>query len=255
MKNSYIIGGVALLAIIVLVLVLTPRWWGGEEAPPATAAPPELPAAPKPMARPEPVAPTVPQVEPEPPLPTLEESDDLVRESLAPMAIPESWVGQGDLVRRLAVVLENAARGDYPRRQLAFLAPAGPFRVLEQEDETFIMDPAGYARYDGYVAMLERMPTDEMASLLTRIEPLLTQALTELGVDGDAENLLDAAIAQAMAVPVLEGEVRLEQPNVLFVYSDPALEALSPLQKQMLRTGPDNIRRIQAYLRELRAAL
>jgi len=158
-------------------------------------------------------------------------------------------------VRRLAVVLENAARGDYPRRQLAFLAPAGPFQVLEQEDGSFVMDPAGYDRYDGYVDVLEKMPPERMASLLDRIEPLLGEALGELGVEGDPDNLLATAIEQALAVPVLEGEVRLEQPNVLYVYADPSLESLTPLQKQMLRTGPDNVRRIQAYLRELRAAL
>jgi hypothetical protein len=255
MKNSYVVGAIILVAVIIVVLLLAPRWWGGEEPapPPAPVAPPAMPA--EPAALPEPVMPTLPREEPEPPLPSLQESDPLVREALAPMGIPESWVGQGDLVRRLAVVVENAARGDYPRRQLAFLAPAGPFRVLQRDDDSFIMDPAGYGRYDGYVDMLERMPPEQMASLLQRIEPLLTQALMELGVQGDAENLLDAAIDQAMAVPVLEGDVRLEQPNVLFVYADPQLESLSPLQKQMLRTGPDNVRRMQAYLSKVRASL
>ncbi len=259
MKNSYIVVGIVLVAVVIVLLLFAPRWFGEEEAPPPPP-PTEMPAEPAPSPVPEAVTPSMPDVEPAaPPLPELEESDELVKEALAPMEIPEAWIEQGDLVRRLAVVVENAARGDYPRRQLGFLAPAGPFRVLERddgsEDGSYVMDPAGYDRYDGYVDMLEKMPPAEMAGLLERIEPLLGQALSELGVEGDPDSVLNAAIEQALAVPVLEGEVRLEQPNVLFVYADPELESLSPLQKQMLRTGPDNVRRIQAYLREVRAAL
>ena len=38
-------------------------------------------------------------------------------------------------------------------------------------------------------------------------------------------------------------------------FADPALEALSPAQKQLLRLGPGNARRVQAKLRELAPAL
>ena len=45
------------------------------------------------------------------------------------------------------------------------------------------------------------------------------------------------------------------QSNVLYEYADPALESLPPLQKQLLRMGPDNLDRLQGYLRELRDEL
>ncbi len=237
---------------IIAGLILLPKWWGQQATP--EPPPPEATVEAEPTA-PPPQLPVVPEVAPPPPLPTLDESDPFVEEALAPMQIPQPWIGQGDLIRRLAVVVENAARGDYPRRQLAFLAPAGPFRVLEQSDGTLTMDPVSYARYDGYVAMLERMEPAELAALLDRIEPLLNQALQELGVAGAGEDLLSAAIDQLLVVPVLEEDIRLTQPNVLYEYADPTLEQLTPLQKQMLRTGPNNVQRIQSYLRQLREAL
>jgi hypothetical protein len=40
-----------------------------------------------------------------------------------------------------------------------------------------------------------------------------------------------------------------------WVYEDPALEALSPLQKQLMRMGPDNAERVKEKARELRGAL
>ena len=252
MQKAYIVGGLLLGAAIIAALILVPRWMEQQARPPS----PEGPVASEPVAVPEPetLAPALPLAEPEPPLPSLDDSDALVAEALAPMEIPAPWVGKGDLIRRLAVVIENAARGDYPRRQLAFLSPAGPFRVLKGDDGTLLMDPAGYARYDGYVDMLEKMPAEEMAGLLIRVQPLLDEALQELGLREPGDALLDAAIEQVLAVPVLEGDVPLLQPNVLYEFADPVLEALSPLQKQILRTGPDNVRRIQAYLRQVREA-
>ena len=252
MKNAYIVGGIVLGIAVIAGLILLPRWWGQQATPPPP--PPKAAVEPE-QIQPPPQITTVPAEAPPPPLPTLDESDAFVEEALAPMEIPQPWIGQGDLIRRLAVVVENASRGDYPRRQLAFLAPAGPFRVLEQSDGTLTMDPTSYARYDGYVDMLERMEPAQLAGLLDRVQPLLNQALLELGVAGAGEDLLDAAIEQLLAVPVIKEEVGLTQPNVLYEYADPALEQLTPLQKQMLRTGPDNVQRIQSYLRQLREAL
>ena len=55
-----------------------------------------------------------------------------------------------------------------------------------------------------------------------------------------------------LAVPVLRGDIELVQPKVLFEYADPALEGLTDLQKQVLRMGPDNVERLQTYLRSMR---
>jgi hypothetical protein len=42
---------------------------------------------------------------------------------------------------------------------------------------------------------------------------------------------------------------------VTHAYADPWLEDLSPAQKQLLRMGPSNQRRVQAKLRELAVAM
>ena len=54
---------------------------------------------------------------------------------------------------------------------------------------------------------------------------------------------------------MLEGDVELIQPKVFYEYADPALEGLSPLQKQALRMGPENVTRLKAYLTTLRSEL
>ncbi|MEQ8860043.1 MAG: DUF3014 domain-containing protein [Pseudomonadales bacterium] len=251
-----------ILAIIVVLAVLIIGWalWPSGEAPQPEPEPVTAPPTPD-LTRPEPVdtapieAPGPAQpVEPEVVLPPLPDSDVFVRERIEPMNLPPAWVDQGDYVRRLAVLAENASRGTLPRRQLAFLAPSGPFKVVERGDEVFI-DPVSYDRYDRYVAQLDSVEPARLAGLLETINPLMESALAEIGVEAPPGQVFAAAVREVLSVPVLDGQIELIQPNVMYQYADPELEALSPLKKQVLRMGPDNVRKLQAYLRRLAAEM
>jgi hypothetical protein len=253
----------AIIIAIVVVAVLLIGWavirTADEPAEPtldpaAPAEPARLPADPTEspaVARPAPQEPAEPAVE----LPSLEDSDPFVRERIDDMDLPRPWLDQDGYVRRLAVLAENASRGVVPRRQLAFLAPNEPFQVVRTEDERILLDPVGYTRYDGYVDRLERIAPDRLASLLTTLNPLVEAALVEVGVEAPPGEVFAEAIRQVLAVPLPQGDIELIQPAVMYRYADPQLEALPQLHKQLLRMGPDNVRRLQAYLRQVAAEM
>lgn len=265
MKNTIIIV-VVVLAVLIIGYAMWPEGEDPEQEPQAEpAAPAPRQPAPEPV-EPTPAEPTEespgqaaqadrqPEPEPEEPLPPLPESDPFVREQMAGMELPENWLEQGDYVRRLAVLAENASRGTYPRSQLEFLDPAEPFKVEERGDRTFI-DPASYQRYDTYVESVTEIDPGELAGLLESLNPLVEDALTEVGVDAAPGSVFADAVKEVLEVPVLERDVEVVQPHVMFEYADPQLEALSPLQKQVLRMGPDNVRRLQEYLRSVAAEM
>jgi hypothetical protein len=255
----------AILIVIAVVAVLVIGWAllrTGDDLPEPMPAPAEAPVEPE-VTEPEPTDPTpvetpaevaapepAPAPEPEQPLPPLAESDPFVRERLEPMDLPEPWLEQGDYVRRLATLAENAARGELPRRQLAFLAPREPFAVVRENDRIFI-DPASYDRYDFYVNEVVSVEPSRLATLLDTLNPLVETALAEIGVDAPSGEVFAAAVREVLAVPVLEGRVEVVQPNVMYQYADPELESLSPLQKQVLRMGPENVQRLQSYVRRV----
>jgi len=254
------------LGLLVVVLpVAGVVWWQGREATPppepvATAPSPEEPAdqvKPAPAPAPEPLPMSEEPVEEKPVLPALEESDPYVRERvLASSAKLADWLDRDDLVRRFAVVMDNAAVGDYPRRQLAFLAPAGRFAVIKIDDDRFVMDPRGYARYDGFVDLFTSVPPKRAAALLTTLAPRFTEALLELGQPAEEPlATLRDAITMVLATPELDTAVELVRPKVRYQFADPTLEALPPLQKQLIRMGPEHVRQIKAYLRQVEAAL
>ena len=265
MRSSLLIAALALAAAIILGITFSLQESGPESStsesptlPESALEASEQPAAPATPAE-EAAAGTPPSPvinEPVLELPSLNESDAFVRERL-PEAVPEPWRSREDLLRRVAVVLENATRGEIPKRQLAYLAPEGryPVRTVEvpgADRPRFFVDPAGFERYDRYLDMLEALPPEQLALLLRDVSPLLTEALAELGTGVTVNGAVLEAVDQMLAVPVLRGDVELVQPKVLFEYADPALEGLSDLQKQVLRMGPDNVARLQSYLRTMR---
>jgi len=183
-------------------------------------------------------------------LPPLNQSDPLVREQLTALGVPDSWTGQEELVRRLTVVIENAARGEYPRRQLGLLALPAPFRVIERDGRLYV-DPANHARIDPLLDILESIDPRLLARLLGFLQPLVDEALAELGGTGGARPLMAAGLQRVLDVPLVTEEVEVVRPNVFYVYADPELEQLRPLQKLVLRAGPGNVLRLQNYLRRL----
>jgi Protein of unknown function (DUF3014) len=245
---------IAAAAAVIVIAGAGYWWWSSRTAPTvSTAATAMHPAAPAAAAE----APAV-ETPPEPSirLPALNDSDAFIREQVGALSERlNDWLGQDELVRRFAVVIDNGAIGEIPRRQLAFLAPSGRYPVLERDGRTFV-DPAGYARYDGFVDTVLSVPPEQAAALLKTLAPLLRQALGELGPrEPDPLSAVRAAVRQALQTPELHGDVELTQPKVLYRYEDQSVESLLPLQKQLLRMGPDNVARLKSYLREVQKFL
>lgn len=219
-----------------------------EPAPPAPAPMPE-PLASPPQAAPVEAMPTA-KIE----LPPLAQSDPFVRKQLEPFALPPLWVEQDGLVQRFAVLVDAATRGEWPRRPLRFLKPAEPFGVIDR-DGSLHADPANAARFDAELDLLEAIEPAAAAKVLNTIDPLFEAALAGLGRRVNGRDVLLDAIEEVLAAPEPQGDPELVQPKVLYEYADPALENLPPLEKQLLRLGPKNLKRLKTYLVRLRSEL
>ena len=212
-----------------------------------SAAPPPL-AAPAPVAEPAP-APS----QPAEPLPALDQSDGWLRERLSALSShPEfgRWLQADQLARRATAALAAMAEGRSPREQLPFLAPAGRFAVAERDGRTYV-SPQSYARYDGLADVISSIDAVAAADLYRRARPILEAAYGEIAAPGATlDGAVSAALGRLLATPVpSEDPEVIEGEGLIYVYADPALEGLEASQKHLLRTGPRNIRLIQAKLR------
>ena len=232
---------------------------------------PDIPEA-APESEPEPEselisdAKTLPDAEPvaiadvAPPPPTPEELDRRLREGIAAAGLQvdaplDVSVAAPYLLDRTVSSLDQMARGLVPARTLNLPKPQGAFPTFN-EGQTYRLDPAGYARYDAIVAAATAVPVDTLAALFRRFRTELTDAYASLGYPADAmDNTLIAALDAVIAVPTLTDPPRLRSKGALWAFEDPELEAASDLQKQIMRTGPDNTRALQAWARGLKSAL
>lgn len=201
------------------------------EPSPAVAAPPPAPPAPPPDA----------------PLPPAAESDARVRSlfsALSPRPELQQWLAAPDLLERGAALIDNLDEDVSPRKQVPFLAPSGPYQ------------PHRYERYDLFADVVASVDARALAGALRTLHPLLEAAYHRLGYP---DRTLDAVLARALQrivdAPLPATEPAVQPYRQVYVYADPKLEALGPVEKHLLRLGPRNERLVQDKARALQAAL
>ncbi len=253
---------VLLLVIAGGVVLLTGIWPPkGEPTPTATAPPPEPPPSPIMTAieepTPEPSEPPPPPPEPvEDPLPRLEESDDAVRDAVGD--IPLGTAGQqylmpGNIIERSASLIYLMAQGDVPYKLLPVSRPKAAFPIRDDGTQV-VTDPAGFERYDALTQWLQSLDLESLLSSLEWFIPLFREAWSYYGEDPAA---FDMAVVMTLdlviATPGIDlSEARLIRKEAVWIFEDPAIEGLAPIQKQVLRMGPENAKILKAKAAEAR---
>ena len=250
---------VLLLVIAGGVVLLTGIWPPKEEpAPTLTAPPPEPQPAPV-VAEIEEPAPEPPPLPPEPVeelLPRLEESDDAVRDAVGD--IPLGTAGQqylipGNIIERSASLIYLMAQGDVPYKLLPVSRPKAAFAISDDGTQV-VTDPAGFERYDALTQWLQSLDLESLLSSLEWFVPLFREAWSYYGEDPSA---FDMAVVMTLdlviATPEVDlSEARLIRKEVVWIFEDPAIEGLAPIQKQVLRMGPENAEVVKAKAAEAR---
>jgi hypothetical protein len=166
-----------------------------------------------------------------------------------------AWLAARDLVRTLTVAIQNVAEGRSPARFLPFLTPTVRFQAVEKAG-AIVADPRSFAVYDDFASAVASLDLAEVARVHAILAPLFGAAYAELGYPADDFSKAVARAAEVIAkTPVPDGEIALRRGPTFLEFADPKLESLSLAQKQLLRMGPTNARKVQAKAAELVKAL
>jgi len=222
----------------------------GPAAAPETVAEPPVAVAPEPVIQNPLVSPHASE-----PLPQLNESDAAVADGLAALLgreVFESLFLTDDLIRRITATIDNLPREKVAARLRPLKPMDSPFVAAGGEGD-YTLAAGNYVRYAPYVAIVERLDTDNLAAYYVRLYPLFQQAYVELGnVGGYFNDRVVEVIDHLLAAPEVQGPIALTRPNVMYQFADPALESRSAGQKFLVRMGPENAARVKAKLRALR---
>ena len=233
-----------------------------EPAPPVVSPPPaaiELaPASNEQLDAPEVIAPSDPPIKPiENPLPMLEESDDPVRDALGD--IPMGTIGQqylipSNIIERSASLIYLTSKGDVPYKLLPVARPAKPFSISDDGTQV-VADASGFARYDSLAQWLESL---DLSTILSSLQPFLPLFREAWSYYGEPPEDFDFAVVIALdliaSTPSVDmTEARLIKKEAVWIYEDPLIEGLAPIQKQVLRMGPENAAVVKAKADEAQA--
>ena len=95
-----------------------------------------------------------------------------------------------------------------------------------------------------------------MAQMFHFTRPLLESAFAEMGYQPrQMDGIILQALDNILATPIIVEPIQLKRESVAYKFTDPNLEGLLPLQKQLLRAGPANTQRIQEQTLALQEAL
>lgn len=193
-----------------------------------------------------------------PTLPSLDNSDQFVRKRVSLMSNKEnlqSWLAADDLLRRSASYLDGLARGVILTKIFPLNTPQGKF-VTHRDGEGIWLNAGNYERYNSSILVLASMDMKLMAQMFHFSRPLIERAFSELGYQPrQMDGIILTALDQILSAPIIVEPIRLTSESVAYKFADSELESLSPLQKQLVRSGPENTQRIQQQALLLKNAL
>jgi hypothetical protein len=190
-------------------------------------------------------------------LPELEDSDDFFRQeaSFVSAGLP-SWFRIKNVIKKYIALVNDISQNQLFTRHRAFLKPLGKMRV-KRDSQGLYLPKDSYRRYDSLADAITAIDVDKGLQLYLTFKPLFEKVYKEFGYPADyrLEDIFLKAAANVIKAPVIEGRIGLKKHSVKYMYTDKGLESLTGVEKQMLRMGPENTKKIQAKLRKLVQAL
>ena len=268
-NNMIFIVGTLIAVIIIAAVLLNAQRQQDADA--------EMIAVPEPVAEAAVQAPVIPEAEiptpaesepaaeaeiklvTEPPaLPSLDTSDDFIGERLLLISSkPEfsKWIKTDDLLRRSASYIDGLSNGVTLTKVFPLTPAEGKF-ATHSSDGVIWLNAGNYELYNRTVNTIVSLPMDSIAKMFHFIRPLLESAFSEMGYNPrQMDGIILQAIDVILTTPIVVEPIKLTRDSVVYKFADPALESLLPIQKQLLRAGPENTKRVQQQATALRDAL
>ena len=186
--------------------------------------------------------------EEKPTLPRLDESDQFVRDRISMMSSKEglkTWLSTDDLLRRSASYLDGLSRGVILGKIFPLSSPESNF-ATHRDGDIIWLNAGNYERYNATIQVLSSIDMKLVAQMFHFSRPLLESAFSELGYQPrQMDGIILTALDQVISTPVIIEPIQLTRDSVIYKFADPGLESLTPLQKQLIRSGPENTQRLQ----------
>ena len=200
--------------------------------------------------------------EPEPvdlldPLPLLNESDAQLSQALTELVGADPlahYLVKDQIASRFVATIDSLTSRQVPPL-INPVRPADEKFIADMDGETITMSTENFARYDGYLSVMQGVNSGALVSIYQRYYPLFQQAWEENGGEGSFNSRLLEVIDHVLTTPDVPGPVYLNKPEAVYVFEDPELEAMTAGQKLLVRMGSVNASLVKEKLAEIKAGI
>jgi len=192
-------------------------------------------------------------------LPTLNLSDAFVLTRLSALetgATLLELLSSEELIRRFVVFVENVSQGSLPQLEYPVRRLQQPMAVREIDENLYEMQTVSYQRYTPLIDALTAVNPEQALAIYRVLKPLFQEAFAEIGYPNrNFDDVVIRAIDNVLSAQTAEGPFQLVKPKVMYVYADAGVESMTPVEKQLLRMGPQNAEKLKAALAQYREHL
>lgn len=193
----------------------------------------------------------------EPKLLELDESDEGFRSAVNDVSVSlGDWFKTKDVVRKYIVLVHDISQNQILNKNRQFLS-VPQNKMVEADSQGLHLSKQGYRRYDRFANAVASIDVQKGLELYLTYQPLFNKVFKSFSYPKtyNLEDIFLKAAANVLKAPIIETRIDLYKHSVLYKFTDKKLESLSHVEKQMLRMGPENTRKIQGKLRQLAEAI
>lgn len=189
------------------------------------------------------------------PIPPLEESDPYLAKLITEKSPWAPLLNLKEKVRTIVVAIDRLSQDQNPNSQLSFLKPKESLKIRTKTDRVFLA-PENYTRYSPLTSLFDQIDPTYAAVAYQHLFPLFDEAYQELGNGDDAlAKKISLVMEKISGFSYPPGEIELAGKDGLYIFVDTALEKATPLEKALIRMGPENTHLLQIKIQEFQQEL
>ena len=180
-------------------------------------------------------------------------SDDGFRKAIVKVSANLSdWFNVKDVIRKYILIINDFSQSQILYKHRKFLKMP-LVMVVKNDSQGLYMEKESYSRYDRLANAIDAIDEQKGLSLYLAFRPIFKQVYDEFAYPEDyrLEDIFMKAAASVIEAPIITDRVYLLKHSMRYKFADKKLEALNDVEKQMIRMGPENTKKIQNKLRQL----
>jgi hypothetical protein len=162
------------------------------------------------------------------------------------------WFKTKGMVKKFIVLVNDFSQKQIPFKHRAFIKPPGKIKVLKDAKGLYLAKES-YKRFDFLVDAITAINLQKSVDLYTVFKPLFEKVYQQFSYPTQykLDDIFLKAAANVIEAPVIKDRIYLLKHTVSYKFVKKEYEALSDVEKLMIRMGPENTKKIQAKLRKL----